>query len=75
MEWFGLHNLRKTLASQLWETSPQAATLALGHVFRGYNPKPLRQPDGNCGRSNGRHYIAVAEKAIDILTDFESNYR
>jgi integrase len=31
-EWFGLHNLRKTIASLLWETSPQAATLALGHV-------------------------------------------
>jgi len=30
-EHFGLHDLRKTLATQLWQTSPQAAQLALGH--------------------------------------------
>jgi len=29
---FGLHALRKTLATQLWALAPQAATLALGHA-------------------------------------------
>ena len=29
---FGLHDLRKTLATALWEASPQAAQLALGHT-------------------------------------------
>ncbi len=32
IEWFGLHALRKTIATELWQTNPQAATLALGHV-------------------------------------------
>ena len=31
-EHFGLHDLRKTLATRLWESSPQAAQLALGHT-------------------------------------------
>lgn len=30
-EHFGLHGLRRTLATTLWKTSPQAARLALGH--------------------------------------------
>jgi len=29
---FGLHNLRKTLATTLWADSPQASQLALGHA-------------------------------------------
>ena len=29
---FGLHNIRKTTATRLWENSPQAAQLALGHA-------------------------------------------
>jgi len=32
---FGLHNIRKTLATMLWEQSPGAAQLALGHASNG----------------------------------------
>ncbi|MGO8748332.1 MAG: tyrosine-type recombinase/integrase [Thermoguttaceae bacterium] len=32
---FGLHNIRKTMASILWEESPQAAQFALGHARMG----------------------------------------
>jgi integrase len=31
-EWFGLHGLRRTLATLLWEESPGAAQFALGHT-------------------------------------------
>ena len=31
-DWFGLHALRRTLASILWEHSPSAAQFALGHT-------------------------------------------
>jgi integrase/DNA-binding CsgD family transcriptional regulator len=36
---FGLHTLRKTLGTRLWETSPQAAQYALGHESMGVTRK------------------------------------
>ncbi len=31
-QWFGMHRIRKTIASLLWESSPAAAQYAMGHA-------------------------------------------
>lgn len=52
---FGLHNLRKTLATLLWEHSPAAAQLALGHTS---------------GQTTQQYYVQAAEivaRAVDAL--------
>lgn len=52
---FGLHDLRRTLATTLWESNPQAAMLALGH----------RDPI-----VTQRHYVAsnrIVDAAINTL--------
>ncbi|HUT14568.1 MAG TPA: tyrosine-type recombinase/integrase [Thermoguttaceae bacterium] len=51
---FGLHNIRKTVATMLWETSPGAAQLAMGHA-----PGVTQQ-----------HYVAgfgIVSRALDHL--------
>ncbi len=52
---FGLHNIRKTTATRLWEIAPQAAQLALGHAGSDVTI---------------RHYVqsaGIVAKALDAL--------
>jgi integrase len=54
-EWFGTHNIRKTVATVLAEISPTAAQAALGHVSFSVTQK---------------HYVnptAAVKRALDAL--------
>ena len=54
-EHFGLHNIRKTTATRLWEIAPQAAQLALGHAGSDVTIKHYVQGAG------------IVSKALDAL--------
>lgn len=59
-EHFGLHNLRKTLATMLYEASPGAAQIALGH---------------SDSRTTQQHYVApsaIVARALDALPQPEA---
>jgi integrase len=54
-EHFGLHDIRRTTATRLWEFSPQAAQLALGHAGQDVTI---------------RHYVqgrGIVQRAVDAL--------
>ena len=57
---FGLHSIRKTLATMLWEESPGAAQFALGHLS---------------AETTRRHYVAgggIVGRALDRLPQPEA---
>ena len=59
-EHFGLHGIRRTVATRLWENNPEAAQLALGHV---------------AAAITRRHYIQSADivsRALDLLPQPEA---
>ncbi len=59
-EHFGLHAIRRTMATHLWENNPEAATLALGHV---------------AAAITRRHYVKGADivaRALDALPQPEA---
>jgi integrase len=50
-EHFGLHDLRKTHATLLWESSPAAARLSLGHTNDDITRRHYVAPDGIVARA------------------------
>ncbi|MCC6126008.1 MAG: tyrosine-type recombinase/integrase [Pirellulales bacterium] len=54
-ERFGLHNVRKSLATRLWEISPGAASAVLGHTAQAVTQQHYVNPTG------------IAARALDAL--------